>query len=84
MGGRVNPRVWPAISAYFDIAKRHELDPNQMSLAWALTRPAMMSLIIGATTLTQLDCLLGSVDVKLSDTVMEEIEVAHKAHPMPF
>ena len=55
-----------------------------MALAWALTRPAMMSLIIGATTLAQLDCLLGSVDVTLSDTVMEEIEAAHRAHPMPF
>ena len=84
MGGRINPRVWPAIDAYLDIAKRHGLDPNQMALAWALTRPAMMSLIIGATSLAQLDCLLGSVDVTLSDTVMEEIDAAHRAHPMPF
>jgi len=84
MGGRINPRVWPAIDAYLDIAKRHGLDPNQMALAWALTRPAMMSLIIGATSLAQLDCLLGSVDVTLSETVMEEIDAAHRAHPMPF
>ncbi len=84
MGGRINPRVWPAIDAYLDIARRHRLDPNQMALAWALTRPAMMSLIIGATSLAQLDCLLGSVDVILSDTVMEEIDAAHRAHPMPF
>ena len=84
MGGRINPRVWPAIDAYVDIAKRHGLDPNQMALAWALTRPAMMSLIIGATSLVQLDCLLGSIDVTLSDTVMEEIDAAHRAHPMPF
>ena len=44
----------------------------------------MMSLIIGATSLAQLDCLLGSVDVTLSETVMEEIDAAHRAHPMPF
>ncbi len=84
MGGRVSPRLWPAIDAYLDIAERHGLDPNQMALAWALTRPAMMSLIIGATTMEQLDCLLGSVDITLSDTVLKEIEAAHKAHPMPF
>lgn len=84
MGGRINRRVWPAIDAYLDIANRHGLDSSQMALAWALTRPAMMSLIIGATSLAQLECLLGSVDITLSDTVMEEIDAAHRSHPMPF
>jgi len=84
LGGRINPRVWPAIDAYLDIARRHALDPSQMALAWARTRPAMMSLIIGATSLEQLDCLLGSVDITLTDQVMAEIDAAHKAHPMPY
>jgi aryl-alcohol dehydrogenase-like predicted oxidoreductase len=55
-----------------------------MALAWAITRPAMMSLIIGATSTEQLDCLLGAPDLELSDEVIDEIEATHKAHPMPF
>jgi aryl-alcohol dehydrogenase-like predicted oxidoreductase len=84
MGGRVTPRVWPAIDAYLEIAKRHGLDPSQMALAWALDRPAMMSLIIGATTLDQLDCLLGASDVTLSAEVKADIAAAYRAHPMPY
>lgn len=84
LGGRVTERVWPVIEAYLDIARRHGLDPSQMALAWAMTRPAMMSLIIGATSTEQLDCLLGAPDLDLSDEVIEEIEATHRAHPMPF
>ena len=84
LGGRVSERVWPVIEAYLDIARRHGLDPSQMALAWAMTRPAMMSLIIGATSTEQLDCLLGAPDLDLSDEVIEEIEATHRAHPMPF
>lgn len=84
LGGRVTERVWPVIEAYLDIARRHGLDPSQMALAWAMTRPAMMSLIIGATSTEQLDCLLGAPDLDLSDEVIEEIEATHRARPMPF
>jgi len=84
LGGRVTERVWPVIEAYLDIARRHGLDPSQMALAWAMTRPAMMSLIIGATSTEQLDCLLGAPDLDLSDEVIEEIEATHRVHPMPF
>jgi aryl-alcohol dehydrogenase-like predicted oxidoreductase len=84
LGGRVTERVWPVIEAYLDIARRHGLDASQMALAWAMTRPAMMSLIIGATSTEQLDCLLGAPDLDLSDEVIEEIEATHRAHPMPF
>ncbi len=84
LGGRVTERVWPVIEAYLDIARRHGLDPSQMALAWAMTRPAMMSLIIGATSTEQLECLLGAPDLDLSDEVIEEIEATHRAHPMPF
>jgi aryl-alcohol dehydrogenase-like predicted oxidoreductase len=80
----VTERVWPVIEAYLDIARRHGLDPSQMALAWAMTRPAMMSLIIGATSTEQLDCLLGAPDLDLSDEVIEEIEATHRAYPMPF
>ncbi|MFX0544834.1 aldo/keto reductase [Roseovarius sp. S1116L3] len=84
LGGRITPRVFEAVDAYLGIAKRHGLDPSQMALAWTLTRPFMTSCIFGATTMEQLEIALGAGDLTLSDEVMEEIDAAHRAHPMPF
>ena len=84
LGGRMTPRVHGAVTAYVDIAKRHGLDPVHMALAWCRTRPFMASAIFGATTMEQLEVVLGSVDVVLSEEVMAEIDKAHRAHPMPY
>ena len=84
MGGRITPRVFDAVEAYLAIAARHELDPVHMALAWTLTRPFVGSSIFGATTVGQLEHALGAVDLSLSSEVLEEIDVAHKAHPMPY
>ena len=84
LGGRVTPRVWAAVDAYLGIARRHGLDPSKMALAWTLTRPFMTSCIIGATNLEQLDIALGAADLDLGDDVLDEIDAAHRAHPMPF
>lgn len=84
LGGRVGPRAFAAIDAYLKIAQKHGLDPVQMALAWCLARPFNCIPIFGASTLEQLDVALGSVEITLSDEVLEEIDDAHKAHPMPF
>ena len=84
MGGRQTPRVGAAVDAYLGIAARHGLDPVHMALAWCRTRLFMTSAIFGATNLDQLDRILGSVDVTLSDDVLAEIDAAHRAHPMPY
>ena len=84
LGGRKTDRVFPAIEAYRAIAARHGLDPVAMSIAWTLTRPAPTIPIIGATSLAQLEQVLGADGLTLSAEVLEEIEVAHRAHPMPF
>ncbi|HEY9038738.1 MAG TPA: aldo/keto reductase [Roseovarius sp.] len=84
LGGRRTPRAFAAVQAYLDIAARHGLDPAQMALAWTLTRPFIASSIFGATTLAQLDVALGAADITLSDAVLDEIDTAHRAHPMPF
>jgi aryl-alcohol dehydrogenase-like predicted oxidoreductase len=84
LGGRKTPRAGPAVAAYLDIARRHGLDPVHMALAWCRTRPFLTSAIFGATRLDQLERILGSVDVTLTDEVRAEIDAAHRAHPMPF
>ena len=84
LGGRITPRLEPAVAAYLEIAARHGLDPCQMALAWSVQRPTVASSIFGATSMTQLDNLLAAQDLVLSDAVMEDIQAAHKAHPMPY
>lgn len=84
MGGRVTERVWPAIDAYLEIARDFDIDPTQLALAWCYTRPFLPSAIIGATTLEQLKTSLDSVSVKLNQDILDRIDAAHRAHPMPF
>jgi aryl-alcohol dehydrogenase-like predicted oxidoreductase len=84
LGGRVTPRVWPAVDAHAAIARRHGLDLVQMALAWTLTRPFLGAAIIGATSVAQVDLALGAAEVTLSEAVMAEIAAAWKAHPDPY
>ncbi|UWQ36287.1 aldo/keto reductase [Leisingera aquaemixtae] len=84
LGGRHSPRVYDAVAAYLEIARQHGLDPVHMALAWCRTRPFMASAIFGATHLPQLEHLLQSVEVELSQEVLDEINAAHQAHPMPY
>ncbi|WP_380057659.1 aldo/keto reductase [Falsihalocynthiibacter sp. SS001] len=84
LGGRVTPRVWPAIDAYLEIAKKHGLDPSQMAIAWCMTRPFLTSPIFGATSVEQLEIALGADELTLSDEVLADIAAAHREHPMPY
>ncbi len=84
LGGRKTERAFEAIDAYLDIARKHGLDPTQMALAWCKTRPFMGSIIFGSTTMEQLKVCLGAADLELSDEVLDDINAAHRAHPMPY
>ncbi len=84
LGGRKGPRAFEAVAAYLEIAGRHGIDPVHMALAWCGTRPFMASTIFGATRMAQLEHALASVGVKLSDEILEEIDAAHRAHPLPY
>jgi len=84
LGGRNQPRAHDAVEAYAAIADKHGLDLTQMSIAWCCTRPFMGSVIFGATTLDQLKHILAGKDLVLSQEVLDDINEAHQAHPMPY
>lgn len=84
LSGRKTDNANQAVEAYLAIAEKHGLDPVHMALAWCRTRPFMCSAIFGATTLDQLQTALGSVSIVLNDEILTEINMAHKAHPMPY
>ncbi len=84
LNGRVTPRVWGAVEAYRAIAGAHGMDVNAMALAWTLTRPLVASSIFGASTPEQLQVALSAADLSLSQELLDAIDAAHKAHPMPY
>ena len=84
LGGRRTERAYAAVDAYVAVARKHELDPTQMALAWCLTRPFMCSAIFGATTQAQLETAIGAADLVLSQEVLDDLDDTHMAHPMPY
>lgn len=59
-----------------EIATPYQATVAQVSLAWLLSRPVVVSAIIGATTLGQLDENLGALNLKLTDAeknVLDEL-----------
>jgi aryl-alcohol dehydrogenase-like predicted oxidoreductase len=72
-----------AISAYVSLAKKHGLDPAQMAIAYAVSRPFVTSAIIGATTMEQLKTDIDASTLALSGDVLEDIEKIHLDYPNP-
>lgn len=84
LGGRVTARVFDAVAAYHAVAAKHGIDPCQMAVAFCRGRPFPCVPIIGATTVDQLAVNIGAAGLVLPQAVLDDIAVAHKAHPMPY
>lgn len=78
-----SPLAEQATQAYVEIARRYELDPAQMALAFVNSRSFLTSNIIGATTMEQLECNLASESLKLDQEVLDAIEEVHQRIPNP-
>lgn len=72
-----------ATTRYVALAKQHGLDPSQMALAYVNSRPFLTANIIGATSIAQLKDNIASIDIALSDEVIESIETIHNDFPNP-
>lgn len=84
LGGRMGEKADAAVEAYATLAAEHGLDPAQMALAFAASRPFTASVILGATNLEQLAINLGAAEMTLSPEVMAAIEAVRRRHPMPI
>ena len=83
-GARYNSApAQPAIAAYVGIAKKYEIDPAAMAIAFAATRPFVTSAIFGATTMEQLKTNIDAGELTLSPEVLAEIEAVYQAIPDP-
>ena len=81
---RDRPQTENAVQAYVDVAKKHQLDPSQMAIAFVNSRPFVTSTLIGATTMEQLKSNIDAINVQLGNDVLEDIELLRQEHPMPF
>ena len=72
-----------ATRRYVDIARRANLDPAQMALAYINQQAFTTANIIGATNMEQLQTDIASVDIELDRSVLDAIEETHKAIPNP-
>ena len=84
LDGRLTEYTDPPVREYLDIAERHNLRPEQMAVAFCLQRPFTSSVIIGATSLEQLDIALRSSDIKLTEIVLSDIKKVHRRYPAPL
>ena len=81
---RDNTMTHSAVSDYVDCAKRHELDPCQMAIAFVKSKPFVASTLIGATNMTQLKTDIDAISVKLSAEVNAEIEEIRRKYPAAY
>ena len=72
-----------AIEKYNKIANKHGLDFAQMSLKFCEVQPFVTSVIIGATTMDQLKTDIESVNINLSNEIIDEINEVQKIYPNP-
>ncbi|MFA9187423.1 NADP(H)-dependent aldo-keto reductase [Flavobacterium sp. FBOR7N2.3] len=72
-----------ATTQYVAIAKKQNLSPAQMALAFVNQQAFVTSNIIGATTLEQLKENIASIDIVLSEEIVKEINAVHAAIPNP-
>jgi len=77
------PNMKNAVEEYYKISKKYNLDMSQMSLKFCEIQPFMNSIIIGATTMQQLKTNIESVNVKLTDEIIKEINEVQKIYPNP-
>lgn len=72
-----------AVALYLDIAKKHGLTLSELSLAFINQLPFVTSNIIGATKMDQLKENINSINIDLSDEILEEINSVHMLIPNP-
>jgi aryl-alcohol dehydrogenase-like predicted oxidoreductase len=74
-----------AVKAYIAIAEKYAIAPTRMALAFVNRQTFVASTIIGATKMDQLAANISSIDVKLPDEAVAEINAVHAviSNPCP-
>ena len=68
---------------YVDIANKYNITPTQLALSFVNQQPFVASNIIGATSLSQLEENIKSINIILDKEILDEIESVHTNQPNP-
>lgn len=77
------PQAEQATAEYVQLARDHGLSPASMALAFVNQQPFVTSNLMGATRLDQLKENIDSVQITLSDDVMNGIQAIRQRYPNP-
>ena len=72
-----------AIEKYVNLANKHGIAPSTFANAFVNDRPFVTSNIIGATSMSQLKENIDSIDIKINDEILKEIDNIHLLDPNP-
>ena len=78
-----NEEAVKATRAYKELADKHHMSLTHLALAFVNQQPFVTSNIIGATSMEQLKENIASIDVVLSEEILEEINKIHNSIPNP-
>lgn len=67
-------RLWDIVDVLAEIGIAHGVEAAQVALAWTLGRPAVASLVVGASTPEQIQRNLRALEVTLSDDDLSRID----------
>lgn len=67
-------RAWKCVEVMREVGEAHGVSVARVALAWLLAKPAVMSIIIGAKTLEQLDDNLAAAELTLSAEQMARLD----------
>ena len=72
-----------AVDEYLNIKKKYKIDLSQISLKFIEIQPFVTSVIIGATSMEQLKTNIDSININLSNEIINEINEVQKIYPNP-
>ena len=78
------PRAWACVDAMRQIGEAHGVSVARVALAWVLAKPFVMSIIIGAKTIAQLEDNLAATELKLTEAEiarLDEVSALPREYP---
>ncbi len=79
----LNPLALRAYEEYYKLAKENNISMAQLAQSFVNSRPFVTSNIIGATTMDQLKENIDSVNIELTNEIVDKIDKIHNNNPNP-
>lgn len=78
------PNVYSATKAYVHLAEKYGLAPVELAMRFVYSHPQVVSVVVGASNIAQLDTLINSHDDgPLEMSLLAEIDAIHAQYPNP-